>query len=276
MDRTEWHKRQRQVNILMVAVAFQGRAIPLYWTVRDRAGASGVEDWKAVLQPVITAFQADPALQGRPIIVTADREFASPQLAEWLQDTYDVDSVLRLKRSEYLCDQTHDLKLADLVAFLPQGEMRSYPRTTVTKTSQWVVNVTLTWAADAKEPLMLMSTLKEAPLSLKTYQRRFGIEPMFKDHKSNGFNLEQTKITAPKRIATLLILTTFAHILCTTEGDRQEQQGEIKKNGITAPSFGLADCFSWDLLPSSGRFIKPISMSSNNLSTGYHALWRNQ
>lgn len=229
MDRTHWKKRQCHVNILMVAVHFQGRAIPLFWMVRDCAGNSSVEDWQAVLRPVLTAIRAIPALAGRPLIVTADREFASPQLAEWLHQTFAVESVLRVKRSEYLCDQAHDIKLADLVSFLPRGETRYYPKTTVTKTSTWLVNVTITWAEDAREPLLLISTLSGGALSIAMYQRRFGIEPMFKDQKTNGFNIEQTRITDTKRIETLLILTTFAHILCTAEGDRREQQGEIKK-----------------------------------------------
>lgn len=275
MDRTNWKKRKRHVNILMVAVHFQGRAIPLFWTVRGNAGNSGCEDWKTVLRPVITAIQAIPELAARPLIVTADREFASPQLAEWLHQTFGVDSVLRLKRSEYLCDQTHDIQLADLVAFLPRGETRYYPQTIVTKTSTWRGNVTITWAEDATEPLLVMSTLAGGTVSLTMYQRRFGIEPMFKDQKTNGFNIERIRVTDPKRIETLLILTTFAHILCTTEGDRQEQQGEIKKNGITAPSFALADCFSWDSPPSNKRFITRVSTVSNNLSTGCHALWHN-
>lgn len=272
MDRTNWKKRTRHVNILMVAVHFQGRAIPLFWTVRGSAGNSGCEDWKTVLRPVITAIQAIPELAARPLIVTADREFASPQLAEWLRQTFGVDSVLRLKRSEYLCDQTHDIKLADLVAFLPRGETRYYPHTPVTKTSAWTVNVTITWTTPYEEPLLLMSTLDGGALSITTYQRRFGIEPMFKDQKSNGFHVEQSKVTDPKRIETLLIFTTFAHIFCTTEGERQEQQGEIKKNGTNAPSFALADSFSLASPPLSKLFARPASEASRNLSSVCHGL----
>ena len=244
MDRTNWKKRRHHVNILMVSVHFHGRAMPLYWTVRDCAGNSGLTDWQTVLSPVLTAIQADQTLRHLPLRVTADREFASPQLAEWLMHTYHVDSVLRLKRSEYLCAQAQEIKLADLLAFFPRGETRYYPHTAVTKSSTFLVNVTITWDAPYDEPFLLMSTLDGSSLSLLTYQCRFGIEPMFKDQKSNGFNVEQTKVTDPKRIETLLIFTTFAHIFCTTEGYRQEKQGALKKNAVLASSFGLAGSFS--------------------------------
>src|SRR3990170_5653158 len=36
MDRTDWEKRQKNINILSVAIASKGRAIPLFWIVLDR------------------------------------------------------------------------------------------------------------------------------------------------------------------------------------------------------------------------------------------------
>jgi hypothetical protein len=241
MDRTHWKKRKRHVNILMVALHFEGRAIPLCWIVLPRAGNSSFTHWQTVLTPVITHLQAQSWLQGVSIIVTADREFASPQLAEWLFTTYQVDSALRLKRSEFLCDQSHAIKLADLLTAFPCGHTRHYRQVTVTKRSQFLVNVTITWRPSYEEPLLLITTFEGAPRALSTYHRRFGIEPMFKDQKSNGFNLEKTKITDPKRIETLLILTSIAHIFCTTEGFRKESSGDTKKNGVVAPSFARLD-----------------------------------
>ena len=116
------------------------------------------------------------------------------------------------------------------------GTSDSVFQVTVTKRSQFLVNVTITWQPSYKEPLLLITTFEGAPRALSTYQRRFGIEPMFKDQKSNGFNLEKTKVTDAKRIETLMILTTFAHIFCTTEGYRKESHGNTKKNGVVAPS----------------------------------------
>lgn len=242
MDRTHWKKRTCHINILMVSVHFQSRAIPVFWTVVNRAGNSAFDAWKTVLTPVITEFQAQSWMAKVPLIVTADREFASPQLAEWLKTTYRVESVLRLKRSEYLCDQAQEIKLADLLRFFPQGETRSYPCVTVTKTSQFLVNVTITWSPDAEEPLLLIATFEGAALGITRYHCRFGIEAMFKDQKSNGFDVEKTRVTNSKRIETLLIFTTLAHIFCTTEGYRQDIQGDTKKNDGTANSFDLAAC----------------------------------
>jgi hypothetical protein len=237
LDRTCWKKRKRHINILMVSVAFRGRAIPLYWIVKDRAGNSSLSEWKQVLTPVITHLQAHPGFSTKPLIVVADREFASPKLAEWLHTTYHVESVLRLKRSAYLCDQEPSVQLAELLQYFPQGETQAYHHITVTQTSTFLVHVVITWGTQYEEPLIIMSTSEEANTSIRWYRQRFGIEPMFKDQKSNGFDLEHTKVTDPKRIDTLLLVMAFAHVLCTSEGYRRECSGVAKKNAFTADSF---------------------------------------
>ena len=51
---------------------------------------------------------------------------------------------------------------------------------------------------------------------------------MHKDWKSNAFDLERTRVTNPKRIETLLIPIAFAYTLCVLEGERKEQDGEVR------------------------------------------------
>lgn len=99
MDRTTWNKRPRQVNILMVSVSFEGRAIPLFWVVWDQGGSSSYAQWTAGLSPVITVFQTQAWCAEIPIIVVADREFASPRLPQWLKRTYRLCSKIRNRRA---------------------------------------------------------------------------------------------------------------------------------------------------------------------------------
>lgn len=77
-----------------MAVSYKGRAIPLFWIVLDRKENSSFEHWKQVLTPVIEGLQQMEWLSGKSIHVTADREFASPKLAEWLKKTYCVGATL--------------------------------------------------------------------------------------------------------------------------------------------------------------------------------------
>jgi len=94
MDRTEWIRRGTPVNILSVALSYKGRAIPLFWLVFNRRGASSLQNWEAVLTPVIEALRSASWTQGKQIHVLADREFASPKLSQWLWVTFRVGSTL--------------------------------------------------------------------------------------------------------------------------------------------------------------------------------------
>jgi hypothetical protein len=273
MDRTTWKKRRRHVNILMVSVYFEGRAIPLFWTVWDQGGSSSYAQWTAVLSPVITALQQQAWCAEIPIIVVADREFASPRLAQWLKQTYHIDSVLRLKRSVYLCDENHSIQLAALLEHFPQGTTRQYRHVTVTKANEFVVNVTISWGAQYDDPLMVVATSEGAEQAVRTYEKRFGIEPMFKDQKSNAFDIEGTKVTAPKRIETLLILMALAHIFCTSEGARKERDGEAKKNAAKGSVSAPLAFFSSASKPSSNAFDEPRDAGLSPLFAVSSASW---
>ena len=78
---------------------------------------------------------------------------------------------------------------------------------------------------------MVVATTSDKPfLSDKTYGKRFGIECMHKDWKSNAFDLDKTRVTDSKRIETLLIPIAFAYVFCMLEGERKEQShDDIRK-----------------------------------------------
>jgi hypothetical protein len=147
MDRTEWKKRGKWINILTVALSYKGRAIPLLW------------------------------------IVVADREFASPKLAEWLKTSYEVDSTLRLKASMYLSGNgMPETKIARIVKGVRKGTRTVLYNQRVTRDSTFEMNVLLTWGTAYDEPLVVMTTLSGTDTSRADtlYGLRFGIEQMHK------------------------------------------------------------------------------------------------
>ena len=125
MDRTNWMKQKTAVNILTVGIYLENRAIPIFWIVWNKAGNSTLEKQKQVLKPVLDALRSIPQLQHIPIHVVADREFASPKLAEWIWHNYNIDCTLRMKRSLYLTDEnSQETKLATLCSIIKRGEKR--------------------------------------------------------------------------------------------------------------------------------------------------------
>lgn len=226
MDRTEWRKRGTPVNVLDVALSYKGRAIPLFWLVSNRRGNSSFQDWKAALTPVIEALRSASWVQGKQIHVTADREFASPKLSQWLWETFHADSTLRLKRSEYINSEAETVKISQYLQRIHPGNRHFLPRCTITKTNDFVMNVAVYWDKAYEEPWVLMTTHANFPEAIQGYGNRHGIEPMHKDWKSNAFDIEGTRVTDAKRIETLLIPIALCYIICVLEGDRKETQGE--------------------------------------------------
>jgi hypothetical protein len=231
VDRTDWKKRRQYINILSVAVSYKGRALPLYWMVFGKKGNSSLEQWKQVLFPVIIVLQQMNWLSDKQIHihVVADREFASPKLAEWLKTIYDVAVTLRIKASMYLTgEDTPETKVASLIKRMKKSSHYILYNQVLTRDSSFKMNVLLTWNKDYEEPLVVATTEENPVHADTTYKQRFNIEHMHKDWKSNAFDLEKTRVTDPKRIETLLIPIAFAYILCVLEGENKERNGEVR------------------------------------------------
>lgn len=230
MDRTDWKKRRKHINILSVAVAYEGRALPLFWIVLGRKGSSSFKHWKQVLTPVIEGLRQMEWLSNIPIHVVADREFASPKLAEWLKVEYSIDSTVRIKRSMYLNeDGKPETKISTLLKDMKKGTRFVMLNQKVTRDCDFIMNILFKWDEGFDEPLIVATTLANPEQADKTYAKRAWIEPMHKDWKSNAFELEKTRVTDPKRIETLLIPVAFAYVLCVMEGKKKEYNGDIRR-----------------------------------------------
>jgi hypothetical protein len=67
LDRTQWQEN----NILMVSAIYQKRALPIFWIVLAKKGASNLREQQNILRPVIKLFRT------HKIVIIGDREFHS-------------------------------------------------------------------------------------------------------------------------------------------------------------------------------------------------------
>jgi hypothetical protein len=70
-----------------------------------------------------------------------------------------------------------------------------------------------------------LSFLETLELAIAAYKRRFDIEEMFRDFKSGGYNLEDTKVSG-ERLISLILLIAIAYTSATIQGQ------QIKRKGI--------------------------------------------
>jgi hypothetical protein len=72
---------KNKINFLVLAIAYEGIAIPLFWMVLPKAGSSNFSEQKALLNRFIKTFRKHCILG-----VIADRAFSNGDLFCWLNE----------------------------------------------------------------------------------------------------------------------------------------------------------------------------------------------
>lgn len=225
IDRTQWGI----VNLIVVSLIYQKRAIPIYFECLPKLGNSNVEKQVAVLSKVL------PLLNNYRKVVLGDREFCAVDLARWLQSQPQTYFCLRLKRNEYVeIAPSIWVKLQDLG--VTPGISVYLEGIKVTKKKGFnPANIVGKWKRkyrgwSVEEAWFILTNLTDLNVALSAYQKRFGIEEMFRDYKSGGYNLESTGVTGNRLIATL-VLITLAYSSAIMSGEKITNKGVVKYVG---------------------------------------------
>lgn len=207
------------VNLLWVAVAFEGRALPLGWVEVEHEGSSDLALQQELLRWV---WRCVPL--GAEVVVVADREFRSIHLATWIAQQLQWHYILRCQAGTWLEVDGTWVKAGDLAG---RGEERSYAQVKVTKEKKATqrVNLCALWDETETEPWLLLTDLAAVAEVKACYGERFWIEEMFSDHKSRGLNLEKTRLTDPARLQRLLVAVTLTYLWVLQIGFQVVQKG---------------------------------------------------
>ena len=211
LDRTQW----RAHNLLMVSLAWHQHALPLYWQFLPQLGNSCLRHQQQVLTPVLRL------LKPYPIVVIADREFHSAKLANWLT-AKGVEVISRQKKSAYVQLSNAEGQTLKQLGFHP-GSATLLEQVRLNKRDPLgPFNLAVRWkrryrSKGSKDPWYLLSTLSNLNQIVALYHQRWGIETMFRDCKSGGYQLEATWVNRT-RLNALLLIMTLAYALATGLG----------------------------------------------------------
>jgi hypothetical protein len=199
----------------MVTRIWGNHALPIYWELLSKLGSSSFAEQKRVLRPVLAL------LKPYPVVVIGDREFHSAKLADWLR-TKGASVVFRQKKSAFVATSDQPglpLKQQGFQA----GASHFFKNVTIQKSEAiYGFNLGVYWrrrdrGKGVKKPWYLLTTLSNSKLVKQLYQARWGIEMMFRDCKSGGYNLASTRGESPRFLA-LVLLITFAYWFATMAG----------------------------------------------------------
>ena len=211
IDRTRWQEN----NLFVVSLIKDKRGIPLNWSLLKKKGNSNIAEQKRLLKSTLRLFKE------YQIIIIGDREFGNINLANWLSKA-GYQYVLRTKSNKYIQQQGEDyqqlksLGLASVQSFyLRRVKFTKQPR-------MCRVNIAFYRSRNTRhksqnEGWYLINNLSNLKQTITAYKKRMGIEAMFKDCKSGGYNLEKCQ-GKEQRLLSLILLIAIAYTCAITKG----------------------------------------------------------
>src|SRR4051812_15487370 len=166
-------------HMVMVSLRVGERALPLAWSMKKTQGAIGFREQRAALATVAALLPEGvrPTLMG-------DRFYGSPALIAWCRD-HGWGWRLRCKQDLRVFDNGGETTLA---ACFARGEHRLENVALTGKRAR--THVAMVQEEGQAEPWIIAMSDRPTPGRARAYGLRWGIEAMFSDFKTRGFNLE--------------------------------------------------------------------------------------
>ena len=215
---------QSKVNdahqMIMVSLRVGERALPLAWRMRKTQGAIGFGVQREALDAVAALLPegARPMLMG-------DRFYGSPALISWCRDK-SWGWRLRCKQDLLVFDKGGETTLAECFA---RGEHMLKDIELTEKRAR--TNIAMLHEAGHPEPWII--AMSDPPTTWRAYDYglRWGIEAMFSDYKTRGFNLEDSQIERTDRLDRLILVLSIALYWAVSTGmwDARENKTPAEK-----------------------------------------------
>jgi hypothetical protein len=210
-----------EAHLLRASLAYRGASLPLAWAVwaQNQPLADG-QYWAAVEAVLAAAAAILPA--DLAVVVVADRAYDVPAFVDrvaargwhWL---------VRCKAGGSLCYRDRlgrEQPLRELARrHLPGPGRRWKGRGQVFKGAGWRdASVVGLWGRGQKEPLVLLTDLPPRWRVLRLYQRRFWIEPGFRNDKRRGWQWEESQVRDLAHQERLLLALAWASLVALCLG----------------------------------------------------------
>jgi hypothetical protein len=231
MDRTNWQLGKSNVNLLVLAAAYKGMAVPLFWefltheeSSEGKRGNSNARERRELMERFIRLFGKE-----RIGVLTADREFIGETWFEWLVGE-DIPFVIRIRNNLLLDQERLDARtVGALFEHVRKNEFCAFGKTTLFNHELHLGGIR---AGKAEEPLVVVSNRPMNKQTITTYQKRWEIETMFGALKSRGFNFEESKIAGKEKVDKLMAFLSISFMWSILAGEYRQESNPVafKKN----------------------------------------------
>ena len=225
LDRTNWKIGRTDINLLVLCVAARRVRIPLMWTVVNKAGTSNLAQQQRLIRRALRVINA-----GAISALLADREFTGGQWFDFLQEN-NIPFVIRVKENRLV--RLASGKTVSLASLFRRHKHRRCPSTYRARFEGDETGHELWFAAKRlagqERQLIIVATTLEPGKGLALYRKRWQIECLFGDSKTRGLNLEDTRLTNPKKLETLIAVVALALVWSHLTATRVKGLKNIKR-----------------------------------------------
>lgn len=215
MDRTNWKLGKLNINILTLAYAHEGVAVPLLWCLLPKAGNSAIHERIALLERLLKLMPLE-----RTEVLLADREFIGKDWFAYLTEK-SIPFVIRV-RKDALGDDW--FQLFRFFQQVPLGEHKVLKQ----RYKVFGNHLAVAGARLANGEYIIVVSNRNPKYALGSYAKRWQIECLFKALKSSGFDLEATHLKHLDRINTLLVVVSLAFLWALKVGEFVHKKKPIR------------------------------------------------
>ncbi|WP_338793800.1 IS4 family transposase [Bernardetia sp. MNP-M8] len=228
LDRSNWKVGKKNINILLLSAAYKNVSVPLIWSVFPKKGNSSTEERIELIERFLSIF---PNLSISSIV--ADREFVGQKWFTYLSGK-NFDFVMRLKSNFKATRKGKTKSIAAWCRGLAISETYHLEGVFIVNGVEVYLSVSRT-----QKGYIYLASPVFLENAFEIYKQRWEIETLFKALKTQGFKLENTKLTEPEKIAKLLALCSIAFVWCYKVGEWKHKKMKIRvcSNGYNEYSF---------------------------------------
>ena len=202
LDRTTWKLGKRAVNVLVLAIVTRRFRVPVLWVFLGHGGCSSAQDRIDLVTRYVRLF----GLSGVKMLL-ADREFFGTQWLEFLLKN-NVPFAIRLKEDRRFQDENgRVISLRTRLRRPKQGQWSGwlYGMDNIPENRIHVLGKRL-----KGDMLFIVTNSAKPKQALQAYRKRWAIECLFADTKTRGLNLEDTRMTDPRKMNTVMAIIALA------------------------------------------------------------------
>lgn len=207
--------------LVRLSLIYRGRAIPLVWRVVEHPSATIAY---AVYADLLDQLAQLVWGQAGPVIVLADRGFADIELMAHVR-RLGWHWRIRIKSSFWIYRPGHPRCKVEHF-FVAPGQAQFWARVRITQEQFGPVHLALGRPVGQTERWIVVSDEPVTGETFVEYGLRFDIEENFLDDKSNGFQLESSRLRSAPVLQRLCLVLALTTLYLVSQGTQVVEQGQ--------------------------------------------------